>query len=139
MKVLIVDDSEVLVQRLTARLAEVTGTETVGHAGNVADAVREIRRAKPNVVILDICLPGGSGLDVLEGLKKDRLQPIVIVLSNHSDRQYRRKCLQSGAHYFFDKSDEFHKVAEVLRSLTAPARTGGGPRRLESAFFLELG
>ena len=117
MRVLIVDDSEVLVQRLTARLAEVAGIETVSHAGNVADAAREIRGAKPDVVILDIHLPGGSGLEVLEGLKKDLCQPIVIVLTNHSDRQYRRKCLQNGARFFFDKSHEFHKVAEVLRSL----------------------
>jgi len=117
MRVLIVDDSEVLVQRLTARLAEVAELEIVGHASTVPDAVREIHRAKPDVVILDIRLPGGSGLDVLEGMKKDQWQPIVIVLSNYSDRQYRRKCLQSGARFFFDKSAEFHKVAEVLRSL----------------------
>jgi len=117
MRVLIVDDSEILVQRLTARLAEVAGIETIGHAANVPDAVLEIRRTKPDVVILDIHLPGGTGLDVLEGVKDDPWRPIVIVLSNHSDRQYRRKCLQSGARFFFDKSNEFHKVAEVLRSL----------------------
>jgi DNA-binding NarL/FixJ family response regulator len=51
-------------------------------------------------------------------LKEDQFKPIVIVLSNYSSRQYRRKCLQSGARFFFDKSAEFHKVAEVLRSLT---------------------
>jgi len=112
-----VDDSEVLVQRLTSRLAEVTGIEIVGHAGNAPDAALEIRKTKPDVVILDIRLAGGSGIDVLEGLKKDQLQPIVIVLSNDGGRQYRRKCLQSGARFFFDKSAEFHKVAEVLRNL----------------------
>jgi two-component system response regulator DevR len=117
MRVLIVDDSEALVRRLTSRLREVTGIEVVGHAGNVPDALQEIRAAKPDVVILDICMPGGSGIDVLEGLKKDQFQPMVIVLSNYSDRQYRRKFLQSGARFFFDKSTEFDKVAEVLRNL----------------------
>jgi DNA-binding NarL/FixJ family response regulator len=96
---------------------EVTGIEIVGHADNVPDAVQEIREAKPDVIILDICMPGGSGIDVLEGLKKDPSPPTVIVLSNYSDRQYRRKCLQSGARFFFDKSSEFHKVAEVLQVL----------------------
>ena|SRR5271157_3716937 len=119
MRVLIVDDSEVLVQRLTSRLMEVAGVEIVGHAGNVPDAVREIRRAKPDVVIPDISMPGGSGIDVLESLKKDQFQPIVIMLSNYSDQPYRRKCQKSGARFFFDKSAEFHKVAEVLRSLMA--------------------
>lgn len=121
MRVLIVDDSEALVQRLTSRLMQVTGVEIVGHADNGADAVQKIHEAKPNVVILDICMPGGSGIDVLEGLKKDPFQPIVIVLSNYSDRPYRRKCLQSGARFFFDKSSEFQKVAEVLRSLMEAA------------------
>jgi YesN/AraC family two-component response regulator len=61
---------------------EVTGIEIVGHADNVVDAVREIRKAQPDVVILDIGLPGGSGIDVLESLKEDQFKPIVIVLSN---------------------------------------------------------
>jgi DNA-binding NarL/FixJ family response regulator len=117
MRVLIVDDSEALVQRLTSSLMEVTGIEIVGHAGNVSDAALEIRKAKPDVVILDIRMPGGSGIDVLEGLKNDPFQPVVIMLTNYSGRQYRRRCLESGARYFFDKSAEFHKVAEVLRGL----------------------
>ncbi len=117
MRVLIVDDSEAVVQRLTSRLMEVAGIEIVGHADNVADAAREIHKTKPDVVILDIHMPGGSGIDVLEGLKEETFPPIVIVLSNYTDRQYRRKCLQGGASFFFDKSAEFHNVAEVLRSL----------------------
>jgi len=121
MRVLIVDESEVLVQRLRSSLAEVRGLEIAGHAHNVADAARQIRKAKPDVVILDIHMRGGRGIDVLEGLKKDAIQPIVIVLSNYSDRPYRRKCLQSGARFFFDKSADFHKVAEVLRSLLGAA------------------
>ena len=117
MRVLIVDDSEALVQRLTSRLREVVGVEIVGHAGNFPDAVLEIRRAKPDVVVLDIRMPGGSGIDVLESLKNDKPLPIVIMLSNYSDQPYRRKCQKSGARFFFDKSTEFEKVAEVLRTL----------------------
>jgi DNA-binding NarL/FixJ family response regulator len=117
MRVLIVDDSEVFVHRLASSLAGVTGIEIVGYANNVADAIEEIRKAKPDVVILDIRIPGGSGIDVLAALKEDQFKPIVIVLSNYGFPQYRRKCLRSGARFFIDKSAEFHKVAEVLRSL----------------------
>ena len=117
MRLFIVDDSEALVQRLAASLAEVPGVEIVGSAGNVAEAAQKIREAKPDVVILDICLPGGSGIDVLEGLKQDPFPPIVIVLSNYAYPQYRRKCQQSGARFYFDKSTEFHKVAAVLGGL----------------------
>jgi len=118
MRVLIAGDSEVFVHCLECTLAEVTGIEIVGYASKVPEAVQEIRKAQPDVFILDIPMCGGSGIDVLEALKENQFKPIVIVLSNHSERQYRKRCLQSGARQFFDKSAEFQKVAEVLRGLT---------------------
>ena len=117
MRVLIADDSQVLVQRLVTTLAKLDGIEIVGHAGTVAEAAQGVRNLHPDVVILDICMPGGSGIDVLEGMKRDRVTPIVIILTNYGYPQYRKKCLQSGASFFFDKSAEFEKVAQVLRSL----------------------
>ena len=84
-------------------------------------------RLKPDVVILDLCMPGGSGIEVLEGLKRDQMRPLVIVLSNYGQSQYRKKCLASGASFFFDKSIEFEEVSKVLRRLVhmAPALGGG--------------
>jgi DNA-binding NarL/FixJ family response regulator len=117
MRVLIADDSEVLVQRLVTMLAEVRGIEIVGQAGTVAEAAQAVRNLRPDVMILDIRMPGGSGIDVLEGMKRDQATPIVIVLTNYGYPQYRKKCLQSGARFFLDKSTEFEKVGEVLRSL----------------------
>ena len=117
MRILIADDSQAFVQRLTSRLEECAGIEIVGHADNAADATREIRKVKPDVVILDIRMPGGSGIEVLDSLENDSSKPIVMMLTNCSHQQYRRRCLESGASYFFDKSAEFHKVAEALQSL----------------------
>jgi DNA-binding NarL/FixJ family response regulator len=117
MRVLIAEDSEAIVQRLVTSLANLDGIEIVGHAGTVAEASQGVRDLHPDVVILDIRMPGGSGIDVLEGLKKDRVAPVVIVLTNYSYPQYRRKCLRSGAKFFFDKSTEFEKVAQALRGL----------------------
>ena len=117
MKVLIVDDSHVLARCLRSSLAEVAGLEIIGHADCVADGIMEIREAKPDVVILDIRMPDGSGLEVLESLKKHPSPPTVIMLSNYNFPQFRRKCLENGARYYFDKSTEFHRVGEVLRSL----------------------
>jgi len=128
MTVLIADDSEALVQRLVAALAELSGIEIVGQVGTVADTSQAVRDLKPDVLILDIRMPGGSGIDVLEGIKKDQVIPIVIVLTNHGYPQYRKKCLQSGARFFLDKSSEFDKVSEVLRSLVAARQREGTPR-----------
>lgn len=117
MKVLIVDDSQVLARCLRSSLAEVAGLEIIGHADCVADGIMEIRKANPDVVILDIRMPDGSGIEVLESLEKHPSPPTVIMLTNYNFPQFRKKCLESGAHYYFDKSTEFHRVGEVLRSL----------------------
>jgi len=128
MRVLIADDSEFLVQRLAAALTKIGGVEVVGAAGTVLEASEAVRNLKPDVVILDIGMPGGSGIDVLENMKKDHLTPVVIVLTNYGLPQYHRRCMQGGAKFFFDKSTEFEKVSEVLRTLTlsesARAATG---------------
>jgi len=117
MRVLIADDSDVLVQRLVTMLTEVEGVEVVGRVGSVSEASRAVRDLKPDALVLDIRMPGGSGIDVLEAMKRDQVTPIVIVLTNYGYPQYRKKCLQSGARFFLDKSTEFEKVGEVLQSL----------------------
>lgn len=117
MRVLIADDSVVVIQRLVVALTAVNGIEIVGQAGTVTEASEAVRSLRPDVMILDVSMPGGSGMDVLESMKRDRVTPIVIVLTNYGYSQYRTKCLQLGARFFFDKSSEFEKVGEVLRRL----------------------
>jgi DNA-binding NarL/FixJ family response regulator len=74
-------------------------------------------------VILDIRMPGGSGIDVLENIKKTNAAPVVIVLTNYPYPQYRKKCMALGAEYFFDKTTEFEKVTEVIENLTQNPHT----------------
>jgi DNA-binding NarL/FixJ family response regulator len=115
--VFIVDDSPVVRDRLTAMIAELPNVEIVGQADIAFEAIHSIRRLRPAVVVLDISMPGGSGMYVLETIKKDRPVPVVIMLTNFAHEQYRQKCLQLGADYFFDKSTEFERVPEVLRQI----------------------
>jgi DNA-binding NarL/FixJ family response regulator len=115
--VLIADDSDAIAERLAAMLAGVDGIEVVGRAGTVTETARAVRRLAPDVVILDIQMPGGSGIDILDGMKTDGIAPVVIVLTNHPYPPYRKRCLESGARFFLDKSTEFEKVVEVLGSL----------------------
>lgn len=117
MKVLIADDSEVFVQRLVQALREISGLEIIGRARTGAEALQALRDLQPEVVILDIRMPDGTGIDVLEGMRKEKLAPLTIVLTNFAFPQYRRKCLQLGARFFFDKSAEFPELREVLNGL----------------------
>ena len=68
-------------------------------------------------MILDIRMPGGSGIDVLREIKKGNQPPLVMVLTNYPYPQYHRKYIDAGADFFFDKSTEFEKVTEVLKQL----------------------
>jgi len=126
MRVLIADDSEVIVQRLMAMLSHIRGVEIVDQVGTVEETREAMRRLRPDAVILDMQMPGGSGLDVLERMKKDRLISTVIVQTNHPYAPYRKKCLQVGAKFFLDKSNEFEKVGEVLQGLIRDADREAG-------------
>lgn len=118
MKVFIVDDSAIVVERLRNFLAEIEGVEFVGQAQNAGNAIKAIMKLKPDVVILDIRLAGGNGMNVLEKIKKEQPLPVIIMLTNYPYPQYRSKCKELGADYFFDKVTEIEKIAEVFEQLT---------------------
>jgi len=117
MKILIVDDSAIIRERLKAMLSEITELENISQTTDVLEALNSYQKMNPEVVILDIRMPSGSGIDVLREIKKSNQPPLVIVLTNYPYPQYRRKCLDAGADFFFDKSTEFSKVTDVLQQL----------------------
>ena len=113
--VFIADDSRIVQEHLVTMLDELTEVEVVGQAETVADAISAIGKLQPDVVILDIRMPGGSGIDVLQTVKQqDKPAPLVIVLTNYPYPAYRQKCLQAGADFFLDKSTEFDQIPTLL-------------------------
>jgi DNA-binding NarL/FixJ family response regulator len=122
MKVFIVDDSRLVRERLVAMLSEHPEIEIVGQAEDAFSALEAIPYLNPDVVILDIYMPGSAtGLYVLERIGRERDAPTIIMLTNYSYEQYRKRCLAAGAAFFFDKSTEFEKVPEVLMALLSSA------------------
>jgi len=117
MKVFIVDDSKIVCERLTEMLSELPEIEIIGQAHKAVEAINLIEKLKPDAVILDIRMPEGSGIDVLQKIKKNKTAPLVIMLTNYPYPQYRKKCMDAGVDFFFDKSNEFEKVVEVLKNL----------------------
>lgn len=96
---------------------ELAGIEIVGQAETVAEAVTAIQKLHPDVVILDIRMPGGSGIDVLKRVKQGEVTPMVIILTNYPYPGYRQKCLQAGADFFLDKSTEFDQIPKLFEQL----------------------
>lgn len=84
MRVLIADDEPLARERLAALLGE-AGAELVGSAGNGEDALREIERLRPDVVLLDIRMPGRSGLSLAAALKALPSPPAVVFVSAHGE------------------------------------------------------
>ena len=117
MKVFIADDSLPVVERLTDLLRDVPGIEFSGSAGDVPEALRRIPHLKPDALILDLEMPGGSGLEVLRSVRRDLPCLQVLICTNHPYPQYRTQCLSAGADYFLDKSTEFEKIPVILRTL----------------------
>jgi len=117
MKVFIADDSPILRERLKTMLSDFPEVEIAGQAKNTSEAIKSIKELEPDVVILDIRMPGGSGIEVLQSIKKDRPEIKVIVFSNYPYSQYRKKCMDLGADFFFAKSTESDQIHVTISKL----------------------
>jgi DNA-binding NarL/FixJ family response regulator len=129
LKILIVDDSELMRQRLRELISQVPETKIVGEATDGVEALAAFGKWEPDVLILDIRLPKSNGVDILKAVKGQPPAPVVIMLTAFPYPQCRRRCLEAGAEYFFDKSTEFERIVEVLAALepqeiTPDTRTG---------------
>ena len=116
--VFVADDSIVLRQRVLQMLFEIPGVKVLGCAEDGLHAINSIRQLKPDAVVLDIQMPRGTGLDVLRSVKQDQAGPTVIVFTNFPYAHYRKRALEYGADFFFDKSTEFENLRELFRHLT---------------------
>ena len=123
MKVLIADDSALVRERLEDMLSHLSQIEIVGQARDGLETMSFIRELKPDVLILDIRMPKSNGIEVLRSIKESGGSPVIIVLTNYPYPQYRVKCTELGAHFFFNKSTEFDKVPEVLNRLILRCNT----------------
>lgn len=117
MRILLADDSLLIRENLINLISRIEGVEEISEAEDVPRAIAHIKANPPDVVILDLHMPGGSGLDVLSYIKERNIDVKVIVLTNYATEYYRDKSLKQGAQYFFDKSTEFMKVITLLGSM----------------------
>ena len=117
MKVFLVEDSKVVRERLRGMMACIPDIELVAEVDNEGDAMRGICTVLPDVVILDLTLVVGSGMEVLRRIRLQPISILVIVLTNYSQPQYQKKCLELGADYFLDKSKEIPELGELLTRL----------------------
>jgi DNA-binding NarL/FixJ family response regulator len=118
--VFMVDDSPIIVGRVQDLLEEIKGVKFLGNAKSLSAILEVLSVDKPNVMILDINLGNSfplNGFQLLAIVKRANPEISIIMLTNHSDAAYRKLCLEAGADYFFDKSNDFDKIPAALISV----------------------
>lgn len=121
--VLYVDDDEpsrLLMARVFARHRP---HDELMFAASVAEAVGRARETTPDLVVLDLTLPDGSGEDLLRILKRDYAVP-VIIFSGYGDETTRRRLIEQGADAYVAKPMDFHELMVAIRSVVGPASAG---------------
>jgi two-component system invasion response regulator UvrY len=126
MKVLIADDHLVVregLKEIVNRLEEVSVVET---ASDGREALEKIERSEYDLVILDISMPGLSGLDILQTLKREKIKPHVLILSIYPQAQYAIRALRLGASGYLSKDSAYEELASAIK------RIAGGGRYISS-------
>ena len=117
MKIFVVEDSAPVRERLIEMIRELEDMEVVGEAGTCDAALAGIMATRPDVAILDVHLPDGSGIKVLAAVKQRFVGIRGIVLTNYTSAQHRTAAADAGAEYFLDKSADFERIPEILGRL----------------------
>ena len=116
-RLLIVDDSDFIRDRLIDLFDDIENFEPVSQAKNSEQAYAIFKSSSPDIVILDIHIPGDNGIKILEKLKILSPLVIIIMLTNYPYEQYRKKCMELGADYFFEKSGDMKRIYNICDNL----------------------
>ena len=103
MKVLIADDQVLIREGLRQILLRMPEVETVDEAANGQDVMKKVNKKKYDIIILDISMPGRSGLEILKDLKQKKPNSAVLILSIHPEEQYVVRVLKAGASGYINK------------------------------------
>lgn len=122
-RVLLVDDHELVRSGIRALLERQPGIEVVGEAGDGKQALQQVRELEPDVVLMDINLPGGlGGFEATTEIVADYPEIKVIFLTQYEDREYVRRALRIGAHGFLPKRSAAGELVEAIHRVQAGGR-----------------
>jgi len=112
-RVFLADDSVLIRDRIAGMLGA-AGMTVVGGAGTPRCCIDRIQASRPDVVVLDVQLKNGSGLDVLSHVHPLMPSVAFVVFSNSSSAAYRQRYLREGAFAFLDKNAEFESLGQAI-------------------------
>ncbi|TYL50120.1 response regulator transcription factor [Nocardioides sp. BGMRC 2183] len=118
-RILVVDDHPVVRDGVAARLAAESDFEVVGEADNGPDAVLRTAALDPDVVVLDLRMPGGSGVDAVRAMKRQRLRAAVLVLTTYDTDADMVAAIEAGAAGYLLKDAPAQTLVEAVRATAA--------------------
>jgi DNA-binding NarL/FixJ family response regulator len=116
-RVFLVDDHKMLREGLRSLLESELDIIVVGEAGTEREAIRFVERVRPDVIIMDLGLPGGSGLNAIKEIKRAKSEIKIIVLSMQNRREVVFKALQAGSDGYVPKSSAHASLVEAIRTV----------------------
>lgn len=116
LRVFVVEDSELIRKRIVENVRAIGRFEIVGVAESEDEAVDSIDKLHPDIVITDIRLKAGNGIEVVRHVRAHPYlpRPRIFVLTNYAFPEYRHQCSVAGADEFFDKSSEYDRFLELM-------------------------
>src|SRR5262249_39434718 len=141
MKILIVDDHTVVREGLKLILRDHFKTAVFGEARNATEALDSVWKEKWDVVVLDITMPGRSGLEVLKEIRHSRPKLPVLILSMHPEDQFAVRLLKAGAAGYLTKESAGEELVGAIQKIMAGGRyvSPSLAERMASYLTIDLG
>jgi DNA-binding NarL/FixJ family response regulator len=120
LKILLIDDTLIVLQRLQILLSELKQVSRTEAVMSAEEALVLLDHYEPDIMVLDINMPGMNGIEMLKKLPfKQVIRPVVIMLTNNTFAGYRDECMRLGADYFLDKSRDFQMIPAIVEKIQA--------------------
>jgi DNA-binding NarL/FixJ family response regulator len=119
MKVLIADDHSVVREGLKEIIRKMDEVSVIEEASDGLEAFEKIKNNSYNLIILDISMPGMSGLDILQALKSKKDKPHILILSVHPQTQYAIRAMRLGASGYLSKESVSDELIEAIRKVSS--------------------
>jgi DNA-binding NarL/FixJ family response regulator len=114
-KILLVDDHPVMREGLAQWISRSGDLQVCGEAENAAVALRLVAEVKPDLVLMDVAMPGRNGIELLKDLRTQEPELLVLVLSMHEEELYASRALRAGARGFVMKSAGGERILQAIR------------------------
>lgn len=116
LNILIVDDNLNFIKRMISILDDVKYPKKISIASDFNSAMHEMAAGGHDILLLDINMPGKSGIELLRYIRERNSGTEVVMLTNHAEAFYREQCRELGAQHFLDKSNDFLQVPEIVNA-----------------------